>query len=65
MLSEPAVSAPRRIDVAPERFPGWIASFADRHGAVSVRSGAPGAGVGAERGGPSAAGPAAGPGAAG
>jgi hypothetical protein len=26
--SEPA----RRIDVAPERFPGWITSFAERHG---------------------------------
>lgn len=23
---------PRRIDVSPERFPGWIESFADRHG---------------------------------
>ena len=37
MLSEPAAAAPRWIDVAPERFPGWIASFGDRHGAVSVR----------------------------
>jgi hypothetical protein len=38
MLSEPAASAPRWIDVAPERFPGWIASFADRHGAVRVQA---------------------------
>ena len=41
MLSEPAASAPRWIDVAPERFPGWIASFGDRHGAVSVAPGEP------------------------
>jgi hypothetical protein len=34
MLSEPAASPPRWIDVAPERFPGWIASFAGRHGVV-------------------------------
>jgi hypothetical protein len=39
MLSEPAPSAPRWIDVAPERFPGWIASFGDRHGAVRVQAG--------------------------
>lgn len=38
MLSEPAASAPRWIDVAPERFPGWIASFGDRHGAVRVQA---------------------------
>jgi hypothetical protein len=38
MLSEPAASSPRWIDVAPERFPGWIASFGDRHGAVRVRA---------------------------
>jgi hypothetical protein len=54
MLSEPAASAPRWIDVAPERFPGWIASFGHRHGAVSVRSGAPGTGAGAEGAGPGA-----------
>ncbi len=54
MLSEPAASAPRWIDVAPERFPGWIASFGDRHGAVSVRSGAPGPGADAEAAGPAA-----------
>ena len=57
MLSEPAASAPRWIDVAPERFPGWIASFGDRHGAVSVPSGAPGAGTGAQEAGPAAAEP--------
>jgi hypothetical protein len=34
MLSEPAASPPRWLDVAPERFPGWIASFGARHGAV-------------------------------
>ena len=54
MLSEPAASAPRWIDVAPERFPGWIASFGDRHGAVSVRSGVPGPGADAEAAGPAA-----------
>ena len=37
MLSEPASSPPRWIDVAPERFPGWAGSFGDRHGPVSVR----------------------------
>ena len=36
MLSEPATSPARWIDVAPERFPGWIASFGGRHGAVRV-----------------------------
>jgi hypothetical protein len=54
MLSEPAASAPRWIDVAPERFPGWIASFGDRHGTVSVRSGAPGTATGAEAAGAAA-----------
>ncbi len=39
MLTESAASAPRWIDVAPERFPGWIASFGDRHGAVRVQAG--------------------------
>lgn len=29
-------AAPRRIEVAPGRFPGWIESFADRHGSVST-----------------------------
>jgi hypothetical protein len=57
MLSEPAASQPRWIDVAPERFPGWIGSFADRHGAVRVLAGAAGASTGA---GPEGAGPAAG-----
>src|ERR1700728_4037396 len=32
MLSEPAASPARWIDVAPERFPGWIESFGVRHG---------------------------------
>jgi Actinobacteria/chloroflexi VLRF1 release factor len=41
MLSEPVASAPRWIDVAPERFPGWIASFGERHGVVSVAPGEP------------------------
>jgi hypothetical protein len=57
MLSEPAASRPRWIDVAPERFPGWIASFGDRHGAVRVLAGAAGASTDA---GPEGAGPAAG-----
>ena len=38
MLSEPASSPPRWIDVAPERFPGWIASFGGRHGAVCLQA---------------------------
>jgi hypothetical protein len=42
MLSEPAAPPARWIDVAPERFPGWIASFGDRHGVVTVRPGADG-----------------------
>jgi hypothetical protein len=29
-----ASGEPRWLDVAPERFPGWIASFARRHGAT-------------------------------
>ena len=37
MLSEPASSPPRWIDVAPERFPGWAEAFGGRHGPVSVR----------------------------
>jgi hypothetical protein len=52
MLSEPAAPAPRWIDVAPERFPGWIASFGDRHGLVAVRRGS--AGAGTEEAGPAA-----------
>jgi hypothetical protein len=36
MLSEPAASPARWIDVTPERFPGWIESFGGRHGAVRV-----------------------------
>jgi hypothetical protein len=57
MLSESAAPPPRWIDVAPERFPGWIASFGDRHGVVSVRPDAPGADEGAEEAGPAAGGP--------
>ena len=49
MLSEPVSSPPRWIDVAPERFPGWVESFGVRHGAVRVSGGpgglAPAAGV--------------------
>ena len=45
MLSEPASSPPRWIDVAPERFPGWIASFGGRHGAVCLRADSPRAGA--------------------
>ena len=49
MLSEPVSSPPRWIDVAPERFPGWVESFGVRHGAVRVSRGpgglAPAAGV--------------------
>lgn len=33
----PGAAAPRRIEVAPDRFPGWIESFADRHGAVATQ----------------------------
>jgi hypothetical protein len=32
------VVSPRRIDVAPGRFPGWIESFGQRHGAVTAQS---------------------------
>jgi Actinobacteria/chloroflexi VLRF1 release factor len=39
MVSEPAASPARWIDVAPERFPGWIESFGGRHGAVRVADG--------------------------
>jgi Actinobacteria/chloroflexi VLRF1 release factor len=46
-MGEPATPPSRWIDVAPERFPGWIASFGDRHGAVSVRPSSAGAGAGA------------------
>jgi hypothetical protein len=45
MLSEPAAPPARWIDVAPERFPGWIASFGDRHGVVTVRPGSADAGL--------------------
>jgi Actinobacteria/chloroflexi VLRF1 release factor len=33
----PGAAPPRRIDVAPGRFPGWIESFAERHGAVTAQ----------------------------
>jgi Actinobacteria/chloroflexi VLRF1 release factor len=36
VLKEAASAGPRWIEVAPERFPGWIASFGDRHGPVTV-----------------------------
>jgi hypothetical protein len=52
MLSESAALPARWIDVAPERFPGWIASFGDRHGVVAVRRGS--AGAGTEEAGPAA-----------
>lgn len=29
---------PRRIDVAPSRFPGWIESFGQRHGTVTAQA---------------------------
>src|SRR5712671_3453956 len=68
MLSEPAASSPRWIDVAPERFPGWIASFGGRHGAVCLRADSLGAGAAegsAAEGSAAGGGPAAGePGAA-
>ncbi|HUZ52034.1 MAG TPA: acVLRF1 family peptidyl-tRNA hydrolase [Streptosporangiaceae bacterium] len=32
-------TAPRRIEVAPQRFPGWIESFAQRHGGVTAEPG--------------------------
>jgi len=42
--------------VTPERFPGWITSFGDRHGLVGVR---PGSAAGAAEAGPAAGEPAA------
>ena len=39
MVSEPAAAPARWIDVAPERFPGWIESFGGRHGAVRIAGG--------------------------
>jgi hypothetical protein len=32
----PGAAAARRIEVAPERFPGWIESFFDRHGSLEA-----------------------------
>jgi hypothetical protein len=54
MLSESAALPPRWIDVAPERFPGWIASFGGRHGVVGVQPGSEGTGTAAEEAGPAA-----------
>ncbi len=34
----PGAAAPRRVEVAPERFPGWVESFAERHGAVTAKA---------------------------
>jgi hypothetical protein len=39
MVKERRAAEPRWIEVAPERFPGWIASFADRHGPLDVTPG--------------------------
>jgi hypothetical protein len=33
-------AAARRIDVSPQRLPGWIESFAQRHGTLTAESGA-------------------------
>ena len=57
MLSEPAALPARWIDVAPERFPGWIASFGDRHGVVTVRPASADAGTGPGEAGAAAAEP--------
>src|ERR1700759_2631908 len=35
-------ASPRWIEVAPERFPGWITSFAERHGPARAEPGAEG-----------------------
>ena len=32
------VSSPKKIDVDPARFPGWIESFGERHGAVTAQA---------------------------
>jgi Actinobacteria/chloroflexi VLRF1 release factor len=47
VLKEGASAGPRWIEVAPERFPGWIASFGDRHGPLTAgpAAGEPGAGA--------------------
>ena len=34
----PGAAAPRRIEVEPGRFPGWIESFAERHGTVTAQA---------------------------
>jgi Actinobacteria/chloroflexi VLRF1 release factor len=38
VLKEARTAGARWIDVAPERFPGWIASFGDRHGRAGVEA---------------------------
>src|SRR6185312_1661299 len=37
---ERPAAGPRWIEVAPERFPGWITSFAERHGPARAEPGA-------------------------
>jgi Actinobacteria/chloroflexi VLRF1 release factor len=39
VLNEGPAAGPRWIEVAPERFPGWIATFSDRHGALTIAPG--------------------------
>jgi len=46
----PGAAAPRRIEVAPGRFPGWIESFAERHGAVTAKAAAESVSFSAEDG---------------
>lgn len=36
MAARPAAGGGRWVEVAPERLPGWIAGFAERHGAVDT-----------------------------
>ncbi len=38
-MSSSTVAQPRRLDIAPPRFIGWIESFHDRHGALTVEAG--------------------------
>lgn len=40
MLKERPAAGPRWIEVAPERFPGWITSFGEQHGRAGVEAGA-------------------------
>jgi len=39
VLNEGPAAGPRWVEVTPERFPGWITSFGDRHGPVRVDPG--------------------------